>query len=182
MPIFVFVYVLSVARCGELLLAGKVGNPRAAAWIAAFLAATFPIAIWQSRTYLFEFPLAALGAATIWCALATRGFTDRWRCVILGIVAGLAALSRAGGFVAIVGPAAVLFIAALRRGPWRTVALNALLAAAVAAALAATWYIPNFRALSEYIYSVTYGDRANIFAAGATRSRSPTCGRRSWRR
>jgi hypothetical protein len=160
LPLFVFIFIFSVARCCEWLFVGRVASPRAAAWTAAFLAMSFPMVTYQSRIYLYEFPLAAMTAATLWTGLATRQFTSRRASLACGIVAGLAAVSRAGGPVLLAGPGLVLLGHALREKPRAGKIVNIALAAVVAGALAASWYAPNFRELRDYIYSVTYGDMA----------------------
>lgn len=164
LPIFTFILVWSIICIVRRLYPSERGPARAAPYLAAFLVATFPVALNQSRVFLFEYPLAAMVAATWAFLLTTDGFLKRRESLAAGCAAGLAALTRACSPVYLVGPFLIEAVDVLRAepvGPRRKHFLQMLL---VAAAISATWYLPNIRELYHYIFSVTYGDRGAQFA------------------
>ncbi|MBL8693838.1 MAG: hypothetical protein JNJ88_07030 [Planctomycetes bacterium] len=164
---FTFVLLVSTARAIAWLYprakgARWTGYATALAWM------SFPAVLGNSRFYMFEFPLAAIVALTTWAMLASQGFTRWIPTLAAGAAAGLASVTRAGGPLLLVGPAAVIAAAALRR-PTRMRALAGMLAATcIAGAVAATWYARNLRDLLDYVSSVTYGSRASVYAGAGS--------------
>ena len=158
LPLCTFVLLLSTFRVAERLF------DRKTAYAAAALVATFPVVLTYSRLYFFEIALAATFAASCWALLASEGFT-RWKPTIaFGVLAGLVALSRAMGFVFLAGPVLVALASIARRPALGGRILRFGVASAIGAALAATWYIPNFSELFGYIFRFTYGPEARAFS------------------
>ncbi|HKD99585.1 MAG TPA: glycosyltransferase family 39 protein, partial [Planctomycetota bacterium] len=180
LPIATFVFFLATYRVVERLY-----DARTAAWTTA-LAASFPVVLSLSRTYLFEMPLAAVVASACWAMLASESFQRRGPTLAFGLLLGLAGLARAGGVALLVGPAIVGLVAAARRAPplpkpvlgpigvavgpfWGArarLAANFGVASSVAAVVMSTWYVPNAGSLVRYLHSVTYGSRAHLYAGG----------------
>lgn len=167
-PVFLFIFLFSTVRAVEWVLYYWEKESAVLPFATAAIAATFPAALEQYKIYLFEFPLAAMSAWFFHAILATHHFTRTRYCILAGIVAGVAAVTRAGGPVLLVGPALVVWIAALRSGPRWPVLRNSATALLFAVGTALTWYGPNIGPLYKYIYSVTYGERAAIFTETGT--------------
>jgi 4-amino-4-deoxy-L-arabinose transferase-like glycosyltransferase len=137
-----------------------------ARWTAA-LASAFPVFLIYSRTYLFEHPLAAVFACACWALVGTDGFARTGPSIAFGALAGLTALTRGGGAVFLIGPVAVA-LAAGARGDWPGRARHAALALAIAAVVAATWYLPNLATFTAYVYRATYGTDAVLRTGGSS--------------
>ena len=109
-------------------------EPTAAA-IAGLLVNFFPFMLWISRETLIEYWLTAMVAVSIWALLKTNEFSDTKWSLAFGALCGLGMLTK-WTFVIFVGPPALW----AARKNWG----NAFKAGAVAAILAAYWYIPRF--------------------------------------
>lgn len=168
LPVFIFIFFLSVARCVQILYPPRSALESAIPHATAALAFCFPVFLNVSRIYLFEFPLAALTAASCWGLLSSQYFTKLAPSLIFGVVGGLAAVTRAGGPALLAGPVLVVIFISLRRAFRVRTIINILAAGIVSVGIAATWYWPNWSKLYEYIYSVTYGNRAEAYTMTGT--------------
>lgn len=168
LPIFTFIFILSVVRVVQYLYPPRNALEAALPYATAFVAGSFPIVISLSRIYLFELPLAALTAASVWALLASNRFESTKGSLVFGLVGGLACVARAGGPALLAGPVLIYLIISLRRAPRGRKIINILIAGVVSFAIAATWYVPNWKHFTDYIYSVTYGDRASVYTVGGT--------------
>jgi 4-amino-4-deoxy-L-arabinose transferase-like glycosyltransferase len=139
---------------------------RATARKTTALVSTFPVFLIYSRTYLFDHPLAAVFASGCWALLVSDGFLRTAPSAGFGVLAGLTALARGGGFVFLVGPAIVALLGARREGSWMRRLGNCGMAVVIAGALSATWYLPNLTQFTEYVRRATYGDEALLRTGG----------------
>src|SRR5215471_18250699 len=110
--------------------------------IAAVLVSFYPVMLWLSRETMIDYWLAALVALSMWVLLETRDFSDRTWSIVFGVTAGLGMLTKWTFFFFLILPA--LWFA---RRNWR----NAVIAAVIAAAIGAYWYIPSIGILGELL-------------------------------
>lgn len=134
-----------------------------AAGLAAALALLTPLTAHLSRLYYTECWLAALTAAFLWRLAESDGLTLRREAPAVGALAGLGLLTKVLFPFAAAAPAAVLLHA--RRPAWKEVEPAAKAAAAVAAALAFTWYGPNLVYVAGYSVKASFGSIAAHYAA-----------------
>lgn len=167
-PVFIFIFILSVMRVARRLHPAPGALATAGAGAAAFTAACNPIFLNVSHLYLFELPQAALSAAACWAMLASEKFTKFRECLILGFLCGLVTVSRLGAPMLLAGPVLVYLYYSLRREPSRVKIVNILIVAVLSLLIAATWHIPNWRHIVDYLHSVTYGDRAELYTVGGS--------------
>jgi 4-amino-4-deoxy-L-arabinose transferase-like glycosyltransferase len=113
-------------------------SPIAAAG-AAVLVNFFPILLWLSRETLIDYWLTSIVALAMWLLIRSKEFSSRRYSVGFGIACGFGVLTK-WTFPVFVGLPA-LWVA--RRNP-----KNAGIAAALAAAIAAYWYIPAAHSLA----------------------------------
>ena len=113
----------------------------AASALAAILANFLPFMLWLSRETLIEYCLTAMVAASIWALLKTKEFSDTKWSLLFGALCGLGMLTKWTFIVFVAAPA---FWSA--RKNWT----NALKAAAVTAAVASYWYLPQFATLPKF--------------------------------
>ncbi len=110
-----------------------------AAAAAAVLVNFYPILLWLSRETLIDYWLTSVVALAMWLLIRTREFSDRRRSIAFGIACGLGLLTKwTFGFFVV--PPALWFA--------RKNMKNAAIAACIAAAIAAYWYIPARRSLA----------------------------------
>ena len=140
-------------------LARPLLSPPAAA-AAAALVNFYPYLLWLSRETLIDYWLAAIVALSMWALIRTKEFSDRKASILFGIACGLGLLTKWTFPFFVLLPAVWLARKHLR---------NAMLAAAVAAVIAAYWYVPSAGALSEFLKTnaaggMTEGDPARFSA------------------
>lgn len=161
LPISTFVLFLSIFRIGEYLYNRKI------AYASAFLFCCFPVAIIHSRHYLLEYPQAAFFAASIWAMLTSSNFS-RWKpSILFGVLAACSALSRTGGPALYAGPGIVAFVALLRQPDPLERIIKYIVSISIAAALSASWYLPNINYIYEYLHDAVYGAVSQISTAGS---------------
>jgi hypothetical protein len=159
LPLFTFALVLGILRVVDTFYG------RATALATALLTTSFPVFLDFSRTYLFEHPLAGMFALAIWTLVKCEYFSRTGFTMAFGVLAGLVSLTRGGAPIYVVGP--VLAALAARGRALRIADLARLtIATAIAMALAATWYVPNWSDFSNYLHRVTYGSEAAVKAGG----------------
>jgi hypothetical protein len=129
----------------------------AVALFAVFVTGVSPVVFGLSKKYMGDLPLAA----AIWAALAVLLATDRfrrpWRSVAFGASCGAGLLMRPTFALFLAGPAALTMAAAWRDKSGRGPALrHAACAAAAAIAIAAPWYLRNFR--GSYRHYAAFGE------------------------
>ncbi len=73
---------------------GKEIKNRTCGIMSAFIVSTFPIVFAFSRMYWFPIPVAAMTALSVFILIKTDGFQNRKNSIILGIVLGLAMLTK----------------------------------------------------------------------------------------
>jgi 4-amino-4-deoxy-L-arabinose transferase-like glycosyltransferase len=135
----------------------------------AGLATAFPLFLGYSRIYLFEHPLAGMFGITCVALVLSDGFRKTGPTLLFGILAGITSLTRGGAPVYLVGPGAVAFLVSWKGGaPRGPLLLRTTAAAALAGAMAAVWYVPNYAIFSEYVHRATYGSEAVAKSAGGS--------------
>lgn len=160
LPLSTLLFVLAMFRAVERLYG------RATAYAATALASTFPVYLIFGRTYLLDYPLTAMLAASCWTMLRTDGFARLRPTLLFGVVAGLTSLTRGGAPALLVGPTLLAAADAVRRGDARRRMARLALATLVAIAIAATWYGPNLLELYRYVHRATYGEDAALRTGG----------------
>ena len=133
--------------------------------LAAFLFSFYPIVFMLSRTYYQDMALAALTTITFYLMLRSEAFSQRRVTLLFGLSLGLTALTKQGFFTIITGPVLVavgMALASNGRDGWRELLAwrpgrplsphgadlarrlaNLVLAGAIAAIIAAPWYLKN---------------------------------------
>jgi 4-amino-4-deoxy-L-arabinose transferase-like glycosyltransferase len=146
-----------VAAIGVVLtgvVARRLGGPTAGA-LAAALAAVHPLWLQHAgygvseSVYLVVVPLVLL------CGLRFADGPSPGRAALLGLVVGIAALTRSEGVLFLL--ALVLPLAALARSPWRTRALHGLVAALAAGLVLLPWLARNDAELGGLTLSTNGG-------------------------
>jgi hypothetical protein len=160
LPISNFFFLFSTMQVARRLFG------RGTAYATTALVATFPVCLTYSRLYLFEMTFAACLAAACWALLASERFTRWIPTIAFGAMAGLTALSRAGGFVYLAPPIFAVWLGAARGPGLGSRLVRFFVASLVAGGLAATWYVPNFHAIAGYLTRVTLGENAAWYAPG----------------
>ena len=160
-------FIVPLAFGGVLLVAayalGREVGDRRVAWLTLALTAGAPVVIMFYRSYLFPVPAAATTALMLWAIARSRNFEGRGWSAAAGACVGLVALSRTLT-LAFIPALVVVGIIALAAGPARGRRLvNLLLAAAVAAAVAAPWYLKNGEAVWDYLTSFGYGSARSAY-------------------
>ncbi len=85
---------------------GKRVYDRNVGLLAAFLVSTFPLIFSLSRSFYFEFALAAMVSLSIYLLLLTEGFRDRRYSLLLGISLGLGMLMKQSFIAFLIAPLA----------------------------------------------------------------------------
>ena len=123
---------------------------------AALLVGFFPYLVWLSRETLVDYWLTAMVALAMWLLIRTDEFSDRKASIAFGVACGLGMLTKWTFPLFVVMPA--LWFA-------RKNIRNAGIAAAIAAVIAAYWYLPAGRSLQQL---------ANVNNAGAVSEGDPS--------
>jgi len=150
------------ALLGSVFYLGRRATGRAeAGLLAAALTAAWPHVVWLSRDLLIDLETVALTALIVALAAATEGFSRRRLTVGLGIVFGLALLTKWTVLFYTAGPLALLAVQAWRRAPdattRRAAADNVAWATVAAAAVAWPWYLHRAGFLAAQFLPVTQG-------------------------
>ncbi len=129
-----------------------------AAVSAAILVNFYPMLLWLSRETLIDYWLTSMVAAAMWILLRTEEFSSRRDSIAFGIVCGLGMLTKWTFAFFLLLPA--LWFA-------RKNLKNAAIAASIAGAIAAYWYIPAGRSLLVLLnvnsaQSINEGDPARF--------------------
>jgi len=114
--------------------------PPLAAATAAVCVSFYPIMVWLSRETIIDYWLTALVTLAFWALLRTDSFSNRSRSILFGVICGLGMLTKWTFPLFLACPA--LWLA---RRNWR----NAASSAALAAIMAAYWYVPAGASLLE---------------------------------
>lgn len=102
--IFLAVLLAAVAKIGELLFDGKTGRG------AAVITILYPIVYALSREILLDFALLAMVALAQCVILISGAGTDRKRSWLLGLVLGLAVLTKWTAVAFVAGPLIYVFV------------------------------------------------------------------------
>ncbi len=150
---------------GTFLLARRIGGQRAA-WVAAIAMATLPVLVDYLRYFHFA-PIAT--AATIFALYALvrceGGRRFGWT-LAFGLFAGLMPLARTMTVAYLPGLAIAALLAVLvAPGPRLPRLANFALAAAMAVAVAASWFAFNWSSVMGYLVSFGYGPQALEFGS-----------------
>lgn len=145
-------------------LGRKFFSPAAGALAAAF-GLLMPMVAALSRLYFVETWLAALSAAFLWRWAESEALRRTAEAPRLGALAGLGMLTKVLFPLPLVGPVALTLYE--RRARWGELEAPLKAAAAVAAALALTWYGPNLVYVAGYTVRASAGDIASHYAVGS---------------
>ena len=159
------VLLLSVAD-----ITARLYNERAAL-LAMAITATMPLMVGLSHEVMEDFELTAFVALTIALLLRTRYFSS-WRAsLLLGLVMGVGAVSKATFVMYVLGPVAVVVVRGAvllyhearhpeTRGAGLTRLANAGVVLVISVGIAAAWYLSHLQATLAYIRSATGGSLA----------------------
>lgn len=145
--------------------------------LAAFVFSFYPAVYGQSRTAYADLALAAMTLLVLYGLLRTEAFSRRGRSLVLGLVMGLAALTKAAFLIMTIGPilaTAGIALASGGRQAWRQLfgwrpgrrmepaavdlgrrLVNLALAGAIAVLLATPWYLNHLLILALAANDVT---------------------------
>jgi hypothetical protein len=165
-----FAVLAAFAFAAGLLVYGiaeRLVGPRLGAF-AAVVTMLMPGMFRFSREYIFALPTATFLLAALFAILRSDGLRSRRWSTVAGVAIGLMLLSRtmAIGYVPGLLAAGVVPMA-LRTPPGERLraALNLVLLALVAAAVAATWYLKNFQSVVDYLTGYGYGSQSAYYGA-----------------
>ena len=112
-----------------------------AAVLAAVIVNLIPFLLWLSRETMLEYWLTAMVAISLWALIQSKEFANsRWS-IAFGICCGLGMLTKWTFAIFVALPA----LWAARKNP-----RHALLGAAIAAGIAAYWYVPQFHTMQQF--------------------------------
>ncbi len=127
----------------------KITRDRFAAFVAAFLVATYPMTAALSRMAMLDFALCGMVALAVWRLLESDGFAKKRVSAGFGVICGLGMLTRASFAVFLAGPVLWELFRGFRDRD-RTgaegktaVTKNFLFATVIGLAVAAAWYVPD---------------------------------------
>ena len=158
--LYLFILLLSVFFAAEKIAGRK------AAFIAAFLVATFPAVIAYSRDFLLEFPLAALTALSYLFFLKSDSFALRKYAVLFGVSSGLAVLTKTMGIVFFVMPFLYGIYVFIRNS--EETRKNVIWTFIAAFCVLAVYYIPNFKQIFGYLFYYGIGAGSQNYDQGAS--------------
>lgn len=138
-------------------LIGKEWEGWRAGALASLLAVSLPVVAIFSRQYLFDVPLAALVAGTVYFLIRRDAFANPVTSVAIGVLAGLGMLTRETYPLFVAGPllsGLVVFALKVRSGSSYRSAIPALaglgVGIALAVAMALPFYLPKFSVASGF--------------------------------
>jgi hypothetical protein len=151
---FLVVLALSTYGLGRRLWSGRTGL-----LAAAFVVAS-PMLVSQFKDYMLDAPLTAMTALSLYLLVRCEEFSHRGASAALGLACGLGMLTRWNFALSLALPILVALVLAGRSAfssrAWER-AVNAVLAAAIAFAVAGPWYVSN---LSRFADEATRGQSA----------------------
>ncbi len=156
-----FLVLLAVAVYG---IGERLEGPRLGA-LAAGVAVTLPGVFLYSREFIFALPTATLLACAVYCLLRSDGLLVRRWAIACGVALGLMLLTRSMAITYVPGvlAAGLVCILARRHGDLSKRLLNMSLLILTGTALAATWYVPNFTAIYDYLTGFGYGKQSKYY-------------------
>ncbi|MBN2367493.1 glycosyltransferase family 39 protein [Candidatus Woesearchaeota archaeon] len=141
--VYLAILIFSTYKIGGILYGKKQG------FLAALLIAAFPLIIYFSKTNYREFLLLSLSALSFYILLKTKKFSDTKYSFLLGIILGIASLSRYDAIIFSGFPAMVYSLYSLKklrhksRKKIQKVLLNLFIASMVSMLIAGIWYSRN---------------------------------------
>ena len=99
--IFLIILVFSIYGIGTHFHSRKAGL------LSAFIVTSFPHVFSLSRTYLFDYPLLATVALSLFCLLKTKRFKDKKWSILFGLSTGFSALIKPTFIIFLIGPLCV---------------------------------------------------------------------------
>ena len=121
-------------------IAKSVIEPGAAA-LAAVIVNFVPLLLWLSRESMLEYWLTAMVALSLWSLIKAKDFSNTKWSIVFGICCGLGMLTK-WTFAVFVGLPALW-------AAWKN-PRNAFKSAAIAAIIAAYWYVPQFHTIRHF--------------------------------
>jgi 4-amino-4-deoxy-L-arabinose transferase-like glycosyltransferase len=158
LPLFFGVLLLATYGLARTLVS------RGWAAVATLTVSGVPAVIDYTRLFHFAVPATAFTTLALWALFASDGLRRRWWVVAAGACVALMLLSRTMTLAYLPGFALAAALQLLRGRELRRVrALNLALGAAVAAAVTATWYVPNAGSVHSYLVGAGYGASSGSF-------------------
>lgn len=162
-----FLVLLAFASYG---IGERLAGPRLGA-LAAMVVATAPGVFLFVREYVFALPAAALLSCAVYALLRSDGLRSRRWAIACGVVLGLMLLARTMTVAFIPGLFVAGIVTILARGRYAAHPggqlgqrfLNLGLMAMAGFAVAAPWYIRNFKPVFEYLTNYGYGAQSAYY-------------------
>ena len=131
--------------------------------LAAAVAASIPAVTDYTRLYHFAMPAALWVTLALWALIRSDGFERRRYSLAFGAAIGLMVLTRTMTLSYLPGFGIAALVQVLQGHRTTQRALNAVLAAAAALVVAATWYGRNVHNVWDYLSSAGYGSTSGIY-------------------
>jgi len=141
-----FIGILLLSTFGIARAFGR----RWAGLLAAFMVSMYPIIYGLARHYLLDIPLVAMVSLSIWLLVLTQGFERRIAAVLFGLALGLGVLTKWTLAVFVGGPLLVVIAQVFRKRSGCRL-FNLALALALAAIVAAPWYLYNLSSVLGFL-------------------------------
>jgi hypothetical protein len=162
-----FLVLLTFASYG---IGERLAGPRLGA-LSALLVATMPGTFLFVREYVFALPAAALLSCAVYALLRSDGLRSRRWAIACGVALGLMLLARTMTIAFVPGVFAAGIVGILVRGKYADNPagqlgrrfLNLGLVAVAGFAVAAPWYIHNFKPVFDYLTSFGYGAQSAYY-------------------
>jgi hypothetical protein len=158
--VFLAVLTFSTYGLGRRLWSRTVGM------VAALYVVTSPMIVSQFKDFMLDAPLTAMTALALYLLVRTDFFADRPASILLGLAGGLGLMTKWNFGLYLALPVAYAVLRAVVRAPASQVRqriVNVVLAAVVAFAVAAPWYIPNFSQFRADTFGGGQSNAASIY-------------------
>jgi 4-amino-4-deoxy-L-arabinose transferase-like glycosyltransferase len=135
--------------------------------LAVLLVSSYPIVLGLAHILLVEMVMIALVSAALLALWRSDGFTHLGWSLVEGLILGLGMLTKVFFFVFVIGPCFLTALLSIRREnrwsfePRRL--RNLALCLAIAVALAAPWYVPNFAPMIRRSVEAAVGEDATHY-------------------
>lgn len=155
------VVFLGLAGLG-LYRAGRIVAGPVAGLVAVLGVLGAPVVISQGHEFMFDLPLTAVTALAVWLLLASDRFAHRGYSIAAGGALGLGLMTKTSFPIFVAGVVAVMLV----RGGWRR-PVNVALCAALAAAVAAPWYLPHWPEVAQTARAARLGSASRLTPTSA---------------
>lgn len=148
-PLFVNFLFLVILLFSVYKLATEYFDQRAG-FIAALIIASYPWMIIQRRTYLLDFPLAAMVAASLYYFYKSDGLLKRSSTIFAGVITALCLLTKEFGAIYLLPFYAIIFITSfLKTKDKRLLLTNLAVFVIIVLVISSVWYIPSIKYIRQ---------------------------------